>query len=138
METMQTEKKIKVAAPKRPTYASLRIRRETKRLIESALERVNKKDLGRRIRAEEYLALALNLVTPQHLAQLQETSLSNRDRLERDYRVYVSRNSPISQDEYLGKILSGEINPAINRSVIPKTNSAETGSIPCEAGGGRV
>ena len=47
MENVQTEKRSK-PGPKRPSYASLRVRRETKRHIESDLERVNKKDLGRR------------------------------------------------------------------------------------------
>ena len=41
MEATQTEKKVK-PVQKRPSYASLRVRRETKRQIESDLEKVNK------------------------------------------------------------------------------------------------
>jgi hypothetical protein len=86
------------------------VRRETKRQIFSALESINKKDLGRRVRAEEFLALALSLITPTHLDQLQ-SSLTNADRLERDYRDYVAQHGPLSRDEYLGKRLTGEIPP---------------------------
>ena len=109
MEAVQSEKKVKPGS-KKPSYAALRVRRETKRQIETDLERVNKKDLGRRVRAEDYLALALSLFTPQHLEQLQETSLTHSDRLEREFRAYVAANGPMSRDEYLGKRLAGEIN----------------------------
>jgi hypothetical protein len=109
MET-QLEKKPK-QAKKGTSYAALRVRRELKRQIEVDLERINKKDLGRRVRAEDYLALALKLVTPQHLEELRETSLTNADRLERDFRAYVAEHGSIPRDEYLGKRLSGEIQP---------------------------
>jgi hypothetical protein len=61
------------------------------------------------VAAEDYLGLALTLVTEEHVAELQEESLSNTDRLERDYREYVTQHGSISKDEYLGKRLSGEI-----------------------------
>lgn len=134
---MQIEKKGK-SPQKKPIYAAIRVRKELKRQIESNLERINKKDFGRRVRAEDYLALALSLITPQHLEQLQENSLTNHDRLERNYRAYVSTNGPISHDEYLGKILNGEIRPSQSHPAKMKANSPETGSIPCEAGGERV
>jgi len=112
MET-QTEKKGK-QAPKRVAYAAIRVRKDLKRQIEAHLERVNKKDLGKRVRAEDYLALALSLVTPQHIKELQEASLTNADRLERDFRAYTAKHGPISRDEYLGKRLAGEITNAVN------------------------
>lgn len=90
MET-QTEKKPK-QAKKGPLHAALRVRRELKRQIEGDLERINKKDFGRRVRAEDYLAFALSLVTPQHLEELREASLTNADRLERDFRAHVAEH----------------------------------------------
>lgn len=107
MET-QSEKKQK-SAQKKPQFASIRIRRELKKQIQSDLERVNKKDFGRRVRAEDYLSLALSLVTTAHLDELKERTLSNADRLERDYRVFISKHGHLSKDDYLGKRLSGEI-----------------------------
>lgn len=108
METVQSEKKPK-PPQKKASYAALRVRREIKRQIEADLERINKKDLGRRVRAEDYLGLALSLVTPHHLERLQESSLTNADRLERDFRAYTTKHGPISRDEYLGKRLAGDI-----------------------------
>jgi hypothetical protein len=136
MESVHTEKKAKLGA-KKPIFAALRVRRETKRQLESDLEKVNKKDFGRRVRAEEYITLALSLITPKHLEQLQEQSLTNSDRLERDFRAYAAANGAISRDEYLGKILNGEIRPT-NQCVKTKANTPETGSIPCELRGERV
>lgn len=105
---VQTEKKGKTA-PKKALYAAVRVRKELKRQIEIGLQRLNKKDLGRRIRTEDYLGLALTLVTDQHIAELQEASLSNSDRLERDYRAYTAEHGPITRDEYLGRRLSGDL-----------------------------
>lgn len=115
MENTQNGKKTK-SAPKRQTYASLRIRRETKRQIAITMEAINKKDYGRRIHAEDFLSLALSLVSPVHLEQLRESSLTNSDRLERDFRSYVSEHGPITRDEYLGKRLSGEIAAPHNKN----------------------
>ena len=108
MENVQSEKKPKLAQ-KKPSYAALRVRREIKRQIEADLERINKKDLGRRVRAEEYLGLALSLVTPHHLDTLRESSLTNADRLERDFRAYAADHPGTTRDDYLGKRLAGEI-----------------------------
>lgn len=109
MENVQVEKKLKTSGSKKPSYAALRVRREIKRQIDTHLETLNKKDFGKRVRAEDYLSLALSLVTPEHLDQLREASLTNADRLERDFRAYTTKNGPITKDEYLGKRLAGEI-----------------------------
>lgn len=124
MENAVIEKKPK-PSPKKPSYAALRIRRETKRQIECDLERINKKDLGRRIRAEDYLTLAVSLITPQHLETLQEASLTNADRLERDFRAYAAEHGAISRDEYLGRRLTGEIPPPKVAGSIPFSGESE-------------
>lgn len=107
MEIDPSEKKMK--GKKIQIYTSVHMRKETKKRVSSDLARINKKDFGRNIRADDYLALAVSLITPEHIQQLQESSLSHADRLERDYRSYVLKFGPISKDEYLGKRLNGEI-----------------------------
>lgn len=118
----QTEKKGKTAQ-KKVVYVAIRVRKDLKRQLESNLERINKKDFGKRVRAEDYLALALSLATPQHIDALQETSLTHADRLERDYRTYVAEHGPMLGDEYLGKRLAGEI---ANPSSLNAKNSLTT------------
>ena len=123
MEINTAEKKSKASKP--APYTSVHMRKETKKRISADLARVNKKDFGRTIRADEYLTLAVSLITPEHLQQLQETSLSNSDRLERDYRAYIAKNGQISKDEYLGKRLSGELGIQKISSLEPSETSSK-------------
>ena len=107
METNQSKKETKTAKPS--AHSAIRVRKDTRKRVLAELARVNKKDFGRKVRPDEFIALAVSLVTPEHITKLQEGSLSNADRLEREFRTYVSAHGPISKDEYLGKRLKGEI-----------------------------
>ncbi len=108
METSSSEKKAK-PTPKSSPHAALRVRKETRKRVLTDLVKVNRKDFGKNVRVDQYIALAISLVTPEHIVQLQEGSLSNADRLEREYRTYIAKHGPISKDDYLGKRLSGEV-----------------------------
>ncbi len=79
---------------------------ETRKKLILELTKANKKDFGRRIKPDDLLSVALSLIEAHHIKELQEKSLSNADRLDRDYRSYVQKNGPISKDEYLGLLLS--------------------------------
>lgn len=109
MDTQSTDKKSK--GSKAPAYAIIRVSRETRKRLMSDLARVNKKDFGRTVRADGLLSVALSLLQPEHLQQLQEASLSNQDRLERDYRAYVAKHGAMSKDDYLGLRLAGQNGP---------------------------
>ncbi len=109
METNETqEKKSKVAA-KRSTYSAQHVKSETRKRIKALVAQLNRKDFGRRIHGDAVIALGLSLIRAEHLSKLQEASLSESDRLERDYRTYVAKHGPITKDAYLGMRLRGEI-----------------------------
>jgi hypothetical protein len=108
MENNTVEKKAK-SKSKVSTTAAIRVRVETRKKIIQEVARANKKDFGKRIRPEDVIALAMSLLTPGHVQTLQESSLSNADKLEKEYRNYIGKNGHISKDAYLGKRLSGEI-----------------------------
>jgi hypothetical protein len=118
MDTVQTEKKPK--AKTKSTTAPLRVRHETRRKILSEIAKANKKDFGRRVKPDDLIALALSLLEPRHLKDLQEATLSNSDRLEREYRAYIAKNGPISKDAYLGKRLQGEAFSSIPNETVQK------------------
>ena len=103
-----SEKKSK-AAPKRAPYTAQRVKHETKKRIKAMLVQVNRKDFGEQIHGDALVALAISLLTPEHLAKLQDASLSHADRLRRDYRAYTAKHGPLDEDAYLGRRLSGEI-----------------------------
>src|SRR4051812_324959 len=84
----------------------LRVGRETKKKILTELSNINRKNLGKPITPDQYVALAISLINPEHLEKLKEQSLSNKDRLEMRYQEYCEQHGKISKDEYLGILLS--------------------------------
>lgn len=86
---------------------NLRVRRETKKRIQSELATLNKKDFGRKITADDYVALAITLIQSAHLEGLRERSLSNKDRLEQKYQEHCAKHGKVSKDKFLGVLLGG-------------------------------
>jgi hypothetical protein len=84
---------------------NLRVRKETKKLILSELSKLNKKEFGRPISPDQYVSLAISLLKPEHLQQLQEESLTAKDRFEQKYRKHCETVGRISKDEFLALLL---------------------------------
>lgn len=103
---------------------SIRVSPVTYNRLSEILAKVNEKKMGRSTRADEVVALALNLVTQEEVKALQEASLSNADRLELSYQKYIRENAFISQDEYLGRLMKGEL-PARKSSTQPPDNAPD-------------
>jgi hypothetical protein len=108
METTTNQKSAKTK-PANVSTVALRVKRETKRRIQTELAKVNKKAFGRKVRVDALVSRALNLLTDADIKTLQEASLSNSDRLEQKYREYLKTNSGVSKDEFLGQMLTGKI-----------------------------
>lgn len=115
MEQAKVEKSNKPKAVPASTVG-LRVKRETKRRVMQELAKINKKDFGKRVKADDLITLALSLVEARHVTALQQSSLSNGDRVEMLYREHVKKHGAISKDEFLGKILSGELSNSGSRS----------------------
>ena len=103
MDTPNVRKKTK------PAFGFLRVRPETRKKVVQELERINKKEFGRKISLDRLVGLAITLIQPEHVKQLHDEALSNADRLELGYREYAAKHGPLSKDEFLGKLLQGEI-----------------------------
>lgn len=106
----------------------LRVKRETKKRIQAELAKTNKKDFGKKVRCDELIGIALSLLTDRHTRQLQEGSLSNSDRIERQYQEYIKKHGPISRDVFLGKLLAGGIAVSLERHE-PKENLESLGGV---------
>ena len=105
MDAVEPVKKSKAKSATGSTV-SLRVKRDTKRRVLADLAKVNKKDFGKAVRSDQLIGLALSLLTDQHIKALQESSMTNADRLEQRYRDYVKKHGATSKDEFLGKILA--------------------------------
>ncbi len=108
METTQKEKVTKIKASTVSTV-SLRMKRETKRRVLVELAKVNKKSFGKKVRVDELICLLLPLLTDAHIKSMQDSSMTNADRLELQYRDYIKTHGAISKDDFLGQILIGKI-----------------------------
>jgi hypothetical protein len=113
---MNTESQTATSGTKsksKPANDYIRIKRETKKKILSDLAQINRKDFGKSITPDQYIALAISLLTPEHLEQLKTQSMTNKDRLELKYREHCSTNGKVSMDEFIGMLLQ-ERKPQFN------------------------
>lgn len=83
---------------------------DTARALQALNDRANKKNYGRKVKDTDIIALALSLVEPQHILQLQEATLSEEDRLNMAHENYQKNNGKITRDQFIGKLMRGEIN----------------------------
>lgn len=87
---------------------------ETIKILSNLKDRANKKDLGRKIREAEIIHLGLTLVESHHLAELQEATYSERDRLTLAHTEYQRIHGKLSLDQFIGKLLRGETVPQVS------------------------
>ena len=101
---------MEVEKPKKqtkPSTDSVRVKHETKKRILIELATLNKKEWGRRVEPDSLIALALSLITDTHRKNLQDQTLTNKDRLEQKYKEYCRTMGKVSKDEFFGVLLSG-------------------------------
>ncbi len=103
-----TQTKVNKTKQQNSTTVGVRLRRETKKRIQMELAKINKKDFGKKVRVDELLCILLPLLTDAHFKSLQDNSMTNADRLEKQYRAFIAKHGQLSKDEYIGKLLSGE------------------------------
>ena len=82
---------------------------ETTKFLSSLKEKINKKHFGRKIRDSEIIGIALKKITPEDIKMLQELTYGERDIIAIAHEKYVKQNGRITLNEYLGKLVRGEI-----------------------------
>jgi hypothetical protein len=115
METQtSTDKPVKRAksGSKPKEKSSLKkINLDTAKVITQIRDKANKKDYGRKVRDSEVLAMAVSLITDKEIELLKEATYSEQDRLKMAHADYIKNSgSKVSLDDFIGKLLRGEIN----------------------------
>ncbi len=105
METSEVKKTTKPAG-KKSTSAAIRVSIETKKKLLAELAKLNKKPSGKRIKLDAVLLKLISKLTAQDAAELQEASLTGRDRLEQNYRAYCTKFGTTTMDQYLSIVSS--------------------------------
>lgn len=87
---------------------------DTAKLLQSLNDKANKKSFGRKVRDTEIIGRALGLLQSEHLAELQQSTLSERDRLQIAHEDYQKAHGKLTLDQFIGKLLKGEISGSLN------------------------
>ena len=120
MESTNAQKPAKQA--KKSSSSAIRVSNETRKRLLAELARINKKAHGKRVKIDALLMRLLPKISAQDVAELQEASLSGRDRLEQNYRAYCAKFGQLSMDEFLA-IISAQAVPQILRGDAAKNQS---------------
>jgi hypothetical protein len=108
MDSQVESKQPKKVVIKRQSFLK-KVDGETARQIAALRERANKKTFGRNIRDGEIIALGLKLIEQKHIADLQEQTYSEKDRLHMAHETYQKQNGKITLDQFIGRLIRGEI-----------------------------
>ncbi len=107
--TSKQEQPKKVQAQPKKTGVLKKLDAETAKLLQSIKDKANKKSFGRTIRDSEIISIGLKQVTPEIIQELQERSLTTKDRLNIAHEEFAKKNGKISMDQFLEKLLHGVV-----------------------------
>lgn len=107
METAQNIKEQPKQQKSKPILK--KIDAATAKSLSTIRERVNKKSFGRKIKEREILALAVRQISDSHIKEMQESTLTQQDRLHLAHEEYVKANGRITLDDFIGRLMRGEI-----------------------------
>jgi hypothetical protein len=110
MESTNAQKPAKQA--KKSSSSAIRVSNETRKRLLADLAKINKKAQGKRIKIDALLGVLLPKLTAKDVLELQEASLSGRDRLEQNFKTYCAKFGAITMDEFLA-LISRETMPQI-------------------------
>lgn len=130
METKKRVVAIDEATQEKPRKAKngsgpsfpVRIKMTTKQKIDGILCKANQKKFGRKIKVCELIDLAVGCLTDEHIQSLQQSALSNKDRLDMLLAERAADNPSLSKDDLLGLLLCEKLNT-------PKKIAKRTGKL---------
>jgi hypothetical protein len=110
METTEVKKAPKAA--KKSSSSAIRVSQEMRKRLLAELARINKKPQGKRVKIDALLAVLLPKLTAKDVSDLQNASLSGRDRLEQNFKAYCAKFGQVTMDEFLA-VISAQAVPQI-------------------------
>ena len=103
------EGKTKQTRRAEATVMPIRIRKKTKSKLELLLRQTNKDRPGRKVKADDLICFSLNLLTEQHLAEICDKMLSNRDRMEILFQQFLKGRRGATREDFLGELIKGRL-----------------------------
>ena len=90
-------------------YTSIRVTRTSANTIRKTITTANKKNYGELLRPCDLVDLLVKSITNDTINQLQEHSMSEQDKFDRDYKNYCSQNKKVTKDEFYKLVRQGQI-----------------------------
>ncbi len=100
----------------------VRLKQVTYQKLTSILDKINQKDQGKKVRADDVVTLSLTLLKNEHLKRLQDNSLTNTDRMEILFQEFKSKNKNATKDLFLGALLKGDLSSDSSTKVLAFSN----------------
>ena len=122
METSEP-KKVPKQISKKSTCSAIRVSFEIRKRVMMELAKINKKPHGRRVKLDALIAKLLLKISAQDVADLQEASLTGRDRMEQNYRAYCAKFGHITMDQFLA-LISEQSMPQLMKESEAKNKTA--------------
>ncbi|MGE0632690.1 MAG: hypothetical protein AB7O96_09795 [Pseudobdellovibrionaceae bacterium] len=107
METSESKNATKPKV-KKSNSSAIRVATDTRKKLLSELTKINKKQFGKRVKVDALLLKLLTKITAEDIAELQEASLTGRDRMEQSYRAFCAKHGQITMDDYLAHLLKSD------------------------------
>lgn len=108
----KTESKINKSKPTISTV-NLRVKRDFRKTILIELTQLNKKDFGRKVKADDVLRFALSLVTDEHRERIKKATLSATDYIEQKYLEAKKIQPGMSKNDFLASLYEAKFNEKI-------------------------
>jgi len=103
METSEV-KKVSKSVVKKVTSSAIRVSVETRKKLLTELVKINKKSLGKKVKMDALLLKLLSKLTAADVSELQEASLTGKDRMEQSYKAYCLKFGQLTMDDFLARL----------------------------------
>ena len=109
IEVINSKSRMRRKATGEDTSIAVRIRRGTKDKLNLLLRQANRDRAGRKVKVDDLVLFAVDLISEQHLAEICNRIFSNTDRIELAYRRMSKEKRGLTRDEFFGLLLDGKV-----------------------------
>lgn len=83
----------------------IRISKLAARKLRSLVTKCNKKSYGRKVKADDVICQALDLLQDYNLEAIKQSTYSSQDQIEIEYKKFCQQHGSLSKDEFLKMLL---------------------------------
>jgi hypothetical protein len=102
------------------------VSQETRKRLLVELAKINKKPNGKRVKLDALIVKLLPKLTSQDVTELQQQSLTGKDRMEQSHKAYCAKFGQISMDEFLAKLSEQAVSHFSSENVADSARGAST------------